>query len=180
MVLGIASADLLLHPMLLRIIGAFLGGHRGHFAWLEMCRGQPERVGALDGAPDLVLGDYVEHSGPGQDGDVTVQAPGGNIVEFGGELTGGQRPIAEEHSSAFMAHVAGLLADFDRYLAAGTPVWACDFALKLARILHPGWPLDRGCCRPVRRHASRSFTASAPSGRGRPSRGRRRRVHATG
>jgi hypothetical protein len=27
----------------------------------------------------------------------------------------------EEHSRAFMAYVAGLLADFDRYLAAGTP-----------------------------------------------------------
>ena len=27
----------------------------------------------------------------------------------------------DEHAQAFMAYVAGLLADFDRYLAAGTP-----------------------------------------------------------
>lgn len=28
---------------------------------------------------------------------------------------------AQEHSQAFMVYVAGLLADFDRYLAAGPP-----------------------------------------------------------
>jgi len=59
---------------------------------------------------------------------VTVQAPGGNIVEFGGELSGGQRPIAQEHSSAFMAYITGLVADFDRYFAAGTPDLSRDGA----------------------------------------------------
>jgi hypothetical protein len=92
MLLGKASADLLLHPVRLRIIKAFLGSHRGQFA---------------------------------RDGTGSRR---GDIVEFGGELTGGQRPVAEGHSSAFMAYVAGLLADFDRYLAAGTPDLSRDGA----------------------------------------------------
>ena len=81
-----------------------LGGHRGGFARLDTCRSLPQRVGALDGAPDPVLGGNLEQPGPGQQRDVAVQAPGGNIVEFGGELSGGQRPVAEERLDNAQPH----------------------------------------------------------------------------
>jgi hypothetical protein len=42
----------------------------------------------------------------------------------------------EEHAWAFMAYVAGLLADFDRYLAAVPP----DPVRDLAAIAQPGLP----------------------------------------
>jgi DNA-binding transcriptional ArsR family regulator len=119
--LGMASADLLLHPVRLRIIKAFLGDRAlttsqlaaelddvpagslyRHVALLTRAgllhvvaehriRGAVERTYALRLAAARV-----------QPGEAAAMTP-------------------EEHSSAFMAYVAGLLADFDRYLAAGTP-----------------------------------------------------------
>jgi DNA-binding transcriptional ArsR family regulator len=119
--LGMASADLLLHPVRLRIIKAFLGDRAltttqlaaelddvpagslyRHVALLTRAgllhvvaehriRGAVERTYALRLAAARV-----------QPGELAAMTP-------------------EEHSRAFMAYVAGLLADFDRYLAAGTP-----------------------------------------------------------
>ncbi len=116
-----ASADLLLHPVRLRIIKAFLGDRAltttqlaaelddvpagslyRHVALLTRAgllhvvaehriRGAVERTYALRLAAARV-----------QPGEAAAMTP-------------------EEHSRAFMAYVAGLLADFDRYLAAGTP-----------------------------------------------------------
>ena len=116
-----ASADLLLHPVRLRIIKAFLGDRAltttqlaaelddvpsgslyRHVALLTRAgllhvvaerrvRGTVERTYALRLAAARV-----------QPGEAAAMTP-------------------EEHSRAFMAYVAGLLADFDRYLAAGTP-----------------------------------------------------------
>lgn len=116
-----ASADLLLHPVRLRIIKAFLGDRAltttqlaaelddvpagsvyRHVALLtragllhvvaeHQIRGAVERTYALRLAAARV-----------QPGEAAAMTP-------------------EEHSRAFMAYVAGLLADFDRYLAAGTP-----------------------------------------------------------
>jgi len=119
--LGMASADLLLHPVRLRIIKAFLGDRAltttqlaaeldyvpagslyRHVALLTRAgllhvvaehriRGAVERTYALRLAAARV-----------QPGEAATMTP-------------------EEHSRAFMAYVAGLLTDFDRYLAAGTP-----------------------------------------------------------
>jgi len=119
--LRMASADLLLHPVRLRIIKAFLGDRAltttqlaaelddvpagslyRHVALLTRAgllhvvaehriRGAVERTYALRLAAARV-----------QPGELAAMTP-------------------EEHSRAFMAYVAGLLADFDGYLAAGTP-----------------------------------------------------------
>jgi DNA-binding transcriptional ArsR family regulator len=119
--LRMASADLLLHPVRLRIIKAFLGDRAltttqlaaelddvpagslyRHIALLTRAgllhvvaehriRGTVERTYALRQAAAHI-----------QPGEAAAMTP-------------------EEHSRAFMAYVAGLLADFDRYLAAGTP-----------------------------------------------------------
>ena len=115
------SADLLLHPVRLRIVKAFLGNRAltakqlaaelddvpagsiyRHVALLAKAgvlqmvaerrvRGAVERT--------YVLRLLAARIGPGEAAAMT----------------------AEQHAQAFMAYIAGLLADFDRYLAAGPP-----------------------------------------------------------
>ena len=74
----------------------FFGGHGRGLARLDLRGEQTQRVGTLDRATDPALGHHLEHPGIGEPGDVTVQAPGGHVVEFGGELARGQRPVTEE------------------------------------------------------------------------------------
>jgi hypothetical protein len=49
---------------------------------------------------------------------------------------------AEGHTRAFMAHLAGILADLDRYLAVGQPGLARDGARY--RMLEELWRTDAG------------------------------------
>src|SRR5438128_1611550 len=89
-----ASADLLLHPVRLRIVKAFLGDRALTTSQLVAER----RVrGAVERTYTLRL--FAARIGPGEAAAMTL----------------------DEHARAFMAYIAGLLADFDRYLAAGTP-----------------------------------------------------------
>ncbi len=70
-----------------------LEGHGRGLARLDLRGEEPEGISALDGAADAPLGDHLEDPGPGEQGDVAVQAPGGHVVELGGELAGGERPV---------------------------------------------------------------------------------------
>jgi hypothetical protein len=115
------SADLLLHPVRLRIVKAFLGDrplttgqlaaelddvplaslyrHVGLLAKSGVLQVVAERRvrGAVQRTYTLRL--YAAQIGPGEAAAMTVA----------------------DHTNAFMAYIAGLLTDFDRYLAAGAP-----------------------------------------------------------
>jgi hypothetical protein len=116
-----ASADLLLHPVRMRIIKAFLGDRAltttqlaaeikdvpagslyRHVAILT-------RAGVLQVVAEKRVRGAVERT-------YTLRLPAAQIQP--GEATA---MSTEEHAQAFMAYVAGLLDDFDRYLAAGPP-----------------------------------------------------------
>jgi hypothetical protein len=122
----VASADLLLHPVRLRIVQAFLGDRAltttqlaaelddvpagslyRHVALLAKAGvlrvvGERRVRGAVERT--YILRILAAHLGPGEAAAM----------------------IPAEHAHAFMAFVAGLLADLDRYLAAGAPDLARD------------------------------------------------------
>lgn len=116
-----AGASLLLHPVRLRIVQAFLGDRALTTAQL---------AAELD---DVAVGSLYRHvallarAGVLQ---VVAERRVRAVVErtytlrlFAAQV-GPQEAAAmspAEHAQAFMAYVAGLLADFDRYLAAGPP-----------------------------------------------------------
>jgi len=77
-------------------VRVLVGRHGPGLAGLDLGGVQTQGVGALHGAADPPLGDDLKHSGPGQQGDVPVEAARGHIVELGGELARGQRPVAQE------------------------------------------------------------------------------------
>jgi Helix-turn-helix domain len=123
---GMASADLLLHPVRLRVIKAFLG---------DRALTTSQLAAELDDVPSGSLYRHVailtragvlhvvaEHRIRGAVERTYALRPAAARVQPG-ELAA---MTPEEHSSAFMAYVAGLLADFDRYLAVGTPDLARD------------------------------------------------------
>ncbi len=114
-----SSADLLLHPLRLRIVQAFLGDR-------ELTTGQ--LLAEIDGIPPATL--YRQ---------VATLAKAGVLVVVGERQVRGtvERTYAlsvadaqisdeelrsmtpEDHRRAFMAFLAGLLADVDRYIDAG-------------------------------------------------------------
>jgi Helix-turn-helix domain len=116
-----ASADLLLHPVRLRIVQAFLGDRAltttqlaaelddvpagslyRHVAMLA-------RAGVLQVVAERRVRGAVERT-------YTLRLPAAQIgLDEAGAMT------ATEHAQAFMAFAAGLLADFDRYLSDGQP-----------------------------------------------------------
>ena len=123
-----ASADLLLHPVRLRIVKAFLGDRALTTAQLA------EELG------DVPAGSLYRHvslltkAGVLQ---VVAERRVRGAVErtytlrlFAARIGPGEAAAmtADEHAHAFMAYVAGMLADADRYLAAGTPDPARDGA----------------------------------------------------
>jgi len=69
-------------------------GHGGDLVGVQLGGRSAKHVGALDGASDALLGDYVEDTGFGEQADVAVEAADGDVVEFGGELAGGERPVS--------------------------------------------------------------------------------------
>jgi hypothetical protein len=116
-----ASADLLLHPVRLRILKAFLG---------ERALTTAQLAAELDDVPAGSLYRHVALLTKAGVLQVVAEHRVRGAVErtytlrvFAG-LVGPDEAAAmtaEEHSQAFMAFVAGLLGDFDRYLAAGPP-----------------------------------------------------------
>ncbi len=123
-----ASADLLLHPVRLRIVKAFLGDRALTTAQLaqELADVPPgslyrhvallTKAGVLQVVAERRVRGTVERT-------YTLRA-------FAARIQPGEASAmtVDEHAHAFMAYVAGLLADFDRYLAAGPPDPARDGA----------------------------------------------------
>src|ERR1035437_9002387 len=101
-----AKADLLLHPIRLRIIQAFLG---------DRALTTSQLAAEL---PDVPPGSLYRHVG------LLVSAGVLGVAAAQGDAA----MTTEEHRRAFMAFVAGLLGDFDRYLALGEPDLARDGA----------------------------------------------------
>ena len=118
-----ASADLLLHPVRLRIVKAFLGD-----------RALTTRQLAAE-LPDVPAASVYRHVGRLAEAGVlhvVAERRVRGITErtymlrlFAAQMQPGEVAAMslEEHGSAFLAYVAGLLGDFDRYLAdrAGEP-----------------------------------------------------------
>jgi hypothetical protein len=116
-----ASADLLLHPVRLRIVKAFLGDRALTTTQLaaelhDVPTGSMYRhVALLTKAGVLQV--VAEHRVRGAvERTYTLRLFAAQIQP--GEVAA---MTADEHAHAFMAYVAGLLADFDRYLADGVP-----------------------------------------------------------
>lgn len=121
-----ASADLLLHPVRMRIVKAFLGDRALTTAQL---------AAEID---DVPAGSLYRHVGiltrAGVLQVVAEQRIRGAVERtytlrtFAAQIQPGEAEAMtpEEHAAAFTAFVAGLLADFDRYLAAGPPDLARD------------------------------------------------------
>jgi hypothetical protein len=114
----VASADLLLHPVRLRIVKAFLGD-----------RALTTRQLAAE-LPDVPAASVYRHVGRLAEAGVlhvVAQRRVRGITErtymlrlFAAQIQPGEVEAMspQEHGSAFLAYVAGLLGDFDRYLAA--------------------------------------------------------------
>lgn len=116
-----ASADLLLHPVRLRIVKAFLG---------DRALTTTQIAAELDDVPPGSLYRHIALLTNAGVLQVVAERRVRGAVErtYTLRLYAAQIPpveatamTAEEHAQAFMAYVAGLLADFDHYLAAGPP-----------------------------------------------------------
>jgi Helix-turn-helix domain len=116
-----ASADLLLHPVRLRIVQAFLG---------DRALTTTELAAELADVPAASLYRHVARLVEAAVLAVVAERRVRGAVErtYVLRLSAAQLSPAEiaamspdEHRQAFMAFVAGLLADFDRYLARGEP-----------------------------------------------------------
>lgn len=150
-----ASSDLLLHPVRLRIIQAFLGDRSLTTAQLASELGDVpagslyRHVALLTKAGVLQV--VAEHRVRGiVERTYTIRLA---AAYLGAAEAAAMTPA--EHKQAFMAFTAGLLADFDRYLAAGRPdlvrdgvgysinaMWLTDaefleFARDLASVIQP-------------------------------------------
>jgi helix-turn-helix protein len=113
----VASADLLLHPVRLRIVKAFLGD-----------RALTTRQLAAE-LPDVPAASVYRHVGRLAEAGVlhvVAERRVRGITErtymlrlFAAQIQPGEVAAMslEEHGSAFLAYVAGVLGDFDRYLS---------------------------------------------------------------
>lgn len=123
-----ASADLLLHPVRLRIVQAFLG---------DRTRTVGELAAEL---PDVPTASLYRHVARLADAGVLVVAAERRVravVERTYTLRAGAARIEPggaaaatpaQHLAGFMAHAAGMLADAERYLTTGAPDPARDGA----------------------------------------------------
>jgi DNA-binding transcriptional ArsR family regulator len=116
-----ASADLLLHPVRLRIVKAFLGDRALTTSQLAAEIGDVPpgslyrhvakltRAGVLQVVAERRVRGAVERT-------YTLRAPAAQIQP--GEA---RAMTGEQHTQAFLAYVAGLLGDFDRYIGTDPP-----------------------------------------------------------
>lgn len=123
-----ASADLLLHPVRLRIVKAFLG---------DRALTTRQLAAELDDVPSGSLYRHVALLVRAGVLQVVAERRVRGAVErtytlrlFAARVSPeeARRMSPEEHAQAFMVYVAGMLADADRYLAAGQPDPARDGA----------------------------------------------------
>jgi hypothetical protein len=124
----VSSADLLLHPVRLRIVKAFLG---------DRALTTSELAEELDDVPSGSLYRHVALLVKAGVLQVVAERRVRGAVErtytlrlFAARITPeeAKRMSPDEHAQAFMVFVAGMLADADRYLAAGQPDPARDGA----------------------------------------------------
>ena len=117
----VASAELLLHPVRLRVVQALLGGRVLTTA---------ELAGELADVPTATLYRQVALLLDGGVLEVAAERRVRGAVERSYRLCTEQASVdpdqlavmgPQEHRAGFTAFVAGLLADFDRYLASGSP-----------------------------------------------------------
>ncbi len=115
------TVEVLLHPVRLRIVQAFLGQRQLTTADLRV---------VLPDVPPATLYRQVGALVAAEVLEVTTERKVRGTVERTFRLRAERAAVAEhelasmsvdEHRAAFTAFVAGLLADFDRYLAAGEP-----------------------------------------------------------
>src|SRR5579863_8026834 len=115
------SANLLLHPVRLRIVKAFLG---------DRALTTSQLAAELDDVPSGSLYRHVALLTKEGVLHVVAEHRVRGAVErtyalrlFAARIGPGEAAAltSEEHAQAFMAYVAGMLADADRYLAAGHP-----------------------------------------------------------
>jgi Helix-turn-helix domain len=118
---GIGSADLLLHPVRLRIVKAFLG---------DRALTTSQLAAELDDVPSGSLYRHVALLTKAGVLQVVAERRVRGAVErtytlrlFAARIDPAEVKAmsAEEHGQAFMAYVAGMLADADRYLASDAP-----------------------------------------------------------
>jgi predicted DNA-binding transcriptional regulator YafY len=123
-----ATADLLLHPVRSRIVKAFLGDRALTTAQL---------VAELADVPAGSLYRHIALLTKAGVLQVVAERRVRGAVErtytlrlYAAQIPPGEAAAmtSDEHAQAFVAYVAGLLADFDRYLAAGVPDPARDGA----------------------------------------------------
>jgi hypothetical protein len=121
-----ASADLLLHPVRLRIVQAFLGdralttsGLAAELSDLPAASLYRHVARLVDAGVLAVVGERRVRGAVERTYVLRLSA-----AQLGPAEAAAMTP--DEHRQAFMAFVAGLLADFDRYLAAGKPDLARD------------------------------------------------------
>jgi len=114
----VASADLLLHPVRLRIVKAFLG---------DRALTTSQLAAELDDVPPGSLYRHVALLAKAGILQVVAERRVRGAVErtytlrqFAARISAeeARQMSAEEHAQAFMVYVAGMLADADRYLAA--------------------------------------------------------------
>ena len=114
-----ASADLLLHPVRLRIVKAFLG---------DRALTTSQLADELDDVPAGSLYRHVALLTKAGVLQVVAERRVRGAIErtytlrlFAAQIQPGEAAAMtlDEHAQAFMAYVAGLLADFDRYVASG-------------------------------------------------------------
>src|SRR5438552_12481491 len=123
-----ASADLLLHPVRLRILKAFLGNRALTTSQL---------AAELNDVPAGSLYRHVALLAKAGVLQVVAERRVRGAVErtytlrtFAAKVSAeeARQMSAEEHAQAFMVYVAGMLANADRYLASGQPDPARDGA----------------------------------------------------
>jgi predicted DNA-binding transcriptional regulator YafY len=150
-----ASADLLLHPVRLRIVKAFLGDRALTTAQLaaelhDVPAGSLYRHIALlvdNGVLQVVAERRVRGA---VERTYTLRLMAAQVLPNEAEAM-----TADEHAEAFMAFIAGIMSDFDRYLARGKPdplrdgvgyraaaMWLTDeefreFGREVARVVAP-------------------------------------------
>jgi len=117
----VASADLLLHPVRLRIVKAFLG---------DRALTTTQLAAELDDIPTGSLYRHVARLTRAGVLQIVAERRVRGAVErtytlrlMAAQVGAGEAATmtAEDHARSFTAFVAGLLADFDGYLAAGRP-----------------------------------------------------------
>jgi hypothetical protein len=117
----VASADLLLHPVRLRIVKAFLG---------DRALTTSQLAAELDDVPPGSLYRHVALLAKAGVLQVVAERRVRGAVErtytlrlFAATISPeeARKMSAEEHAQAFMLYVAGMLADADRYLGSGHP-----------------------------------------------------------